>query len=150
MKRIVAMTLVSGAVASFGAAADGLVVPMDAYVDGDKYQIVVDKSRRAVRQLGAPQTHAERERTAGKTDGIPLRTALFLLLPEGWHSVATQDVDLDATVGWSENVGWLDALEEVGLTVGAQFVVDWGERRVGVRHFADRTLIKWGPEGVSQ
>lgn len=134
---LLALLTVSAGAASFE------VIPMDARAD-DGYVIVTDKSRRAVRQLGTPDNIEVVQKDAGKTDGVPLRTALMLLIPKGWHAVSTTEVDLDAMVGWESHVSWLDALEEIGLEVEAQFVVDWEGRRVAARSFTDVRPIEWG------
>ena len=140
MKNAIASLALGLTTLSAGAAE---IVPLDVRADAG-FNIVTDKTRRAVRQVGIPDSLAVMSRSAGKTDGVPLRVALLLLMPEGWHAVTTADVDTDALVGWQSEISWLDALDQIGLATDNQIIIDWSGKRVGVRSFSDTSEITWG------
>lgn len=85
-------------------------------------------AQEAVKEIGAPLTPP----TAMGTYGLdtPSRAGLKALTPQGWQLLVHKKVVLPATVSWSADQTWLQAIGSVAQKAGATALVDWATQTV--------------------
>jgi len=98
-------------------------------VDLSGFEMVADRRVQPLMQVGAvnPDVAAI---SAGFSEGIPLETALKVVLPPGWSGYMRPSINKSAMVRWTNGSTWLGALEQVGRQLSVSAVVDWNRKIV--------------------
>lgn len=84
-----------------------------------------------ISQHGTPPGTVATMQTYGM--GVPTRTALRAVVPQGWETLIHQEVTLPSTLSWNLEDPWPKVLGDMANQNGLSVLIDWDARHVRIR-----------------